>query len=336
MTSAEIEEKILRNMEDIIVAMDSNVVENKIREKIKETSGSYQPDEEILAFIEAFKTQYGDNLEAVIFYGSCLASAMRKPSSFRDFFVLVREYASMSKGFVDRLLLPLIPPNLYFISLDKDGNKIDAKYHVLTTKEFARMASRFAPDHYIIGRMCKRVALVWAKNKDIRDVVLEAIAESFFSNVRITLPLIDSAVDYHGLVISFLRTSYMSELRMETAEKIEQIYQSEKEYYDVLYSMLKDVLVDSGQLTSIDGKFYFSGGGKWEKQKAFIYLWKSKIRHVARFPKMIRAMDNWLEQLLGKFERTYGKKLELTDFEKKHRFYTVIKYFYKIKIKGEN
>lgn len=316
--------------------MDYEIVDKKIRCKIRENAGSYQPDEEIMKFIGAFKDGYGDNLEAVVFYGSCLASAMRKPSSFRDFFVLVNEYAPIAKSYVDRLLLPLIPPNLYFISIREGDKKIDAKYHVLTTKEFMRMASRFAADHYIIGRMCKRVALVWAKDNKIRDVILDSIAESFFRNAFITLPLIDSPVDYHNLVISFLRTSYLSELRLETPEKIEQIYQSEKDYYDEIYSRLIDMLVDNGELTSRDGKFYFSAGGKWAKRKVIIYLWKSKIRHVARFPKMIRAMDNWLEQLLGKFERTYGKKLELTDFEKRHKFYTVIKYFYKIKIKGNN
>jgi|GEM_PF-6241141 len=299
---------------------------------ISSAADSFQPDEELLAYIRAFKEKYGDNLDGIIFYGSCLTSNMRKPSSILDFFVLLREYRPAAKNLLDRLLLPLLPPNSYFMKISHNGKSLESKYLLITLRDFRRLSTGHATDHFVIGRMCKRAAIAWSKDDSARRMTLDSLADAFFNNALVTAPLIVKPVDFEGLVMSFLKTSYLSELRLELPNKIEQIYRAEKELYDELYGLLAEEFVESGILTLRNGMYQCSAGGKWQARKVRMYLWKSKARHILRFPKMIRNMDNWIGELLGKFERTYGRKLELSDWEKRHDFLTAVKYFYKIKI----
>lgn len=308
--------------------------EESIRRIIVNSATSFQPDEEVAAFIAAFRERFGDNLEGVIFYGSCLTSRMKKPSSILDFIVLIGEYGAAARNWPDRFLLPLLPPNSYFIkTFPDDGRILSSKYLLLTLRDFKRTSSPHAADHFIIGRMSKRAAIVWSKSGSTRDAMLDSLVEAFFNNALLTVPLITEPVDFKGTILSFIRTSYLGELRLELPDKIEQIYVAEKEYFNELYGLLIDDLVGSGLLTQVNGLYRSSAGGTWQERKVKLYLWKSKARHIMRFPKMMRNIDNWIDELLGKYRRTYGIQLELTDWERRHDFLTAVKYFYKIKIR---
>lgn len=304
----------------------------KIEKIIVNTADSFQPDEEVAAFIGAFKEKYGDNLEGVIFYGSCLVAKMRKPTSILDFFLLLRDYEAAARNLMDRLLLPLLPPNSYFMKIPHGGRTLENKYLLLTLRDFRRISTHHAADHFVAGRMSKRSVIAWSKDATARQMMLDSMVDAFLTNAFLTAPLIMEPVDFKGLVISFLRTSYLSELRLELPDKIEQIYLAEKELYDKLYGLLAEDLVESGMLSLRKGMYRSSAGGTWQARKVKLYLMKSKARHIMRFPKIVRNMDNWIGELLGKFERTYGIKLELSDWEKRHDFLTAVKYFYKIKI----
>ena len=126
--------------------------------------------------------------------------------------------------------------------------------------------------------------------------------------------------------------SYRCELRLETPEKIDSLYRTSKEYYDSLYVMLVDLFVNEGVLTKSGDRYFPVPAGRWKACRAKIYVAGSKLRHIMRFPFLIKNMDNWLDQLLGKYERTYGKPLILTENERRHQFITVLKYFFKVMV----
>jgi len=306
--------------------------EEEIRAIIANAACNYTPDSTTAAFIEKFREIYGENLKAVIYYGSRLVEGLSKPSSFRDFFVLVDSYEPLAKSRFDRLVLPLMPPNLWFLTLNEGDSPQDSKYHLLTLADFLKYCSRRAPDHYVIGRMSKRTALLWFSDEPTREATLKALGDAFLNNARRALPLLSEPADYETTVKHFLAFSYKSELRLETADKIDQLYRTGKRYYDPLYRLLLELLAREGALLR-NGDYYVASPTEVRKEFGTrLYILKSKLRHMSRFPFMIRNMDNWLEQLLGKYERTFGKPLELSDFERRHRFYTAVKYFYRIKI----
>jgi len=304
--------------------------EKRIRAYIKSTVENYRPDPITGLFIDRFREIYGDNLRAVIYYGSKLVEGLSKPSSFRDFFVIVDEYGPMERDWFDRLTFPILPPNMWFLTVEKDGVRQESKYHALTFDEFKKYCSRRAPDHYMIGRMSKRVAILWAKDDSTRAMLMESLGAAFLNNAIRAAPLLDTPLVFEDAVKHFLAMSYRCELRLETPDKIDQIYRTGKEYYDPLYEMLFELFVDDRVLVK-DGDRYRAAPAELKKNfRARLYTVKSTVRHVSRSPLMIRNMSNWLEQLLGKYERTYGKSLELTDFERRHKAWTVLKYSFKI------
>lgn len=306
--------------------------EEEIRRLIANAAQNCIPDSTTATFVEKFKEIYGDNLRAVIYYGSRLVEGLSKPSSFRDFFVIVDKYEPAAKGAFDKLTLPLMPPKLWFLTINESDSVRESKYHLLTLADFLKYSSHHAPDHYIIGRMSKRVALVWVSDEPTRAAILKALGDAFLNNARRALPLLSKPLDYEGAVKHFLAFSYKAELRLETADKIEELYRTGKQYYDPLYNVLLEHMLREGMLIKNGESYVAPPAGIRKGMGARLYTLKSKLRHVARFPFMIRNMDNWMEQLLGKYERTFGKPLELTEFERRHKAYTAVKYFYKIKI----
>lgn len=310
-------------------------MENEIRSEIKASSQSFHIDAATGKFIERFREIYGDNLRGVIYYGSKLIEGLAKPSSFRDFFVIVEDWGPISKGVFDRCTLSLMPPKMWFTSVVIDSIKLESKYHVLTLAEFRRYCSQFAPDHYLLGRMSKRVGVVWASDDAARELILDILPDAFLNNAYRAAPLIEGPLSREETIKHFLSMSYRAELRLETGEKIEQLYRTSKEYYDKLYGMLIELFVKDDILSASNGMYRASAAHKRRAFLAKLYVIKSKSRHIMRFPFMIRNMGNWLEQLQGKYERTFNRPLEFTEFEKRHRIYAVLKYFYKIKIAGK-
>lgn len=306
--------------------------EQAIRDYIKSAAGGYDIDDGTKIFIGKFREIYGSNLRAVIYYGSRLIEGMAKPSSFRDFFVIVEKYQPLARDWFDRLTLDFMPPKMWFLSLQIDGIKQDTKYHVVTLSDFKKYCSQNAPDHYVIGRMSKRVAVAWADEETTRVELLESIANAFIVNARSAVPLIAAPLSFKDAIKHFLQMSYRCELRLETPEKIGALYRTSKGYYDSLYGMLFELFVKEGVLLKSDEGYLPAASESGKAFRVKLYVIKSKARHIMRFPFMIKNMDNWLEQLLGKYERTYGKPLVLTESERRHKLTTAVKYFYKIKV----
>jgi len=307
-------------------------LEQEIRDYIKSAAVGYEMDDGTKTFIAKFREIYGSNLRAEIYYGSRLIEGLAKQSSFRDFFVIVEKYQPLARDWFDRLTITVIPPKMWFLSVEVDGVKQDSKYHVITLDDFVKYCSQTAPDHYIIGRMSKRVAVAWADGDTTRAELLDSIANAFIVNARSALPLMAAPLSFEDAIKHFLQMSYRCELRLETPEKIGALYRTSKGYYDSLYGKLFELFVEEGVLLKSDEGYLPAASESGKSFRAKLYVIKSKARHIMRFPFMIKNMDNWLEQLLGKYERTYGKPLVLTESERRHKLTTAVKYFYKIKV----
>jgi len=59
-----------------------------------------------------------------------------------------------------------------------------------------------------------------------------------------------------------------------------------------------------------------------EKNKALAgtdaFIRRSRRLAKARWPKQMLTVDNWLELILAKYERTHGEKIELTPLQRKY------------------
>ena len=105
---------------------------------------------------------------------------------------------------------------------------------------------------------------------------------------------------------------------------------SEKTYYEKAYSL---ALTQMGIQKNIDGKYIvekssFTKKSDQIKFEKFIYL--SRLRARLRWPKNMFTVDNWLDYMIAKIERTQGIKIEMTSTERKFWYIFGWKYFVRL------
>jgi len=116
--------------------------------------------------------------------------------------------------------------------------------------------------------------------------------------------------DLEGFIKAVLRLSYLAETRLEDERKVESLYQAHQEFYQAVYGVVLDSLVERGWVErKEEGRYERKEEGRYKvrnspltRQELEEFLVKSRKRFKARWPKMILTVDNWLEQLLGKLE----------------------------------
>src|SRR5580765_3337025 len=94
---------------------------------------------------------------AVIAYGSTLSQVTRSATSTPDFYVIVPSYATFYTSFRHRTVNRFLPPNIYHFSV----NGVTSKYSVISKDDFVRETTSLAKDCYTMGRMSKRIALLY-------------------------------------------------------------------------------------------------------------------------------------------------------------------------------
>src|ERR1043166_8403 len=94
---------------------------------------------------------------AVIAYGSTLSEVTITQTSTPDFYVIVPSYKEFHSSFRHRTINRLLPPNIYHFTVD--GRT--AKYSVISRNDFVRETTSRAKDCYTLGRMSKRIGLVY-------------------------------------------------------------------------------------------------------------------------------------------------------------------------------
>src|SRR5262245_12601508 len=131
--------------------------------------------DEILA---ALNGAAGSQIAAAYAFGSRLTRSAPGLQSALDLLLIVDRYdgfyqAMRRAGLIHRparLLAVLngwLPPNVFYLDLSGPGHAASpaphAKIMVITEHDLARALDRWAPDHFLLGRLAQRIALVHAR-----------------------------------------------------------------------------------------------------------------------------------------------------------------------------
>jgi hypothetical protein len=124
--------------------------------------------------------------------------------------------------------------------------------------------------------------------------------------------------------------SYQGDVRVEAMDKVEKIMLSEKTYYDTIFQLaLDDLNMKKNEL----GFYQVSKSGfskKLDRIRFSSFIRRSRTRARLRWPKNIFTVDQWIDYIIAKIERTQGIKIELTPFEKKFWYIFGWKHFFRL------
>ncbi|MDP8256473.1 MAG: hypothetical protein P9M14_12055 [Candidatus Alcyoniella australis] len=282
-------------------------------------------DPRLQPFVERLRARFKTGLLAIVFYGSKLDPVTDTPTSFYDFYLISDSYRKLHAGSRGQALLNgLLPPNIYYEDL---GAGMACKACSISLEQLREQVRPGAKDFYHRGRFSKRFCVAWAANQDAVDELTQIWLDASDSLLAQALVLCGNRFEIQDFSKALLKLSYLGEVRPETDDKIEQLYEAQSGFYSDVHARLLERFRRAHHrelgLEQQDGRVVYYQrrtvsarlAGRKQLERA---LKRSKRRAVARWPKQMMQVDNWLEIILAKFERTQGEKLELTARQRRH------------------
>jgi len=307
-----------------------------LNELVASSIQQFPQDQEIELFRNWFQQKYQDNLAALVFFGSCLSEKSQSATSFKDFIAVVYNYHKTSRNPVQWLSHWTLPPDLFHLALEKNGKIHECKYYLISTSQLMDAVSDKARDLYLLGRLSKRIAIIYSKDEAGLELLVRAQTRAMQKASEMALALLD-AFDQEKFIKAVMRLSYLSETRLEDERKIDSLYAAHQQFYKQAYGIILQEMTSKKILRPEAENLWTTIGarlplGRRELQEM---LTVSRKRAKARWPKMIITVDNWLDQLLAKLERTYGIKLDIPAWERPLILITGWRHYFRLKRQGK-
>jgi len=317
----------------------------ELKTKIKDTysQGEYP---EATPFVEHYKRTFGESLMAVVLYGSTLCTSTQSETSIYDFFLIAEDYRTFHKKWSHRWVNQQLAPALFYLELDVPGRgKICCKYNVVSISDLEKATEEKLQDFYLIGRFSKRLAALYTKDDWALDKLARIAISSWTTLAQYALVAGSSEFDVPDFAKSLLLLSYLGEVRIEdTKGKVDALYNGFKPFYDQVFEViLRDYKSKNRDQFKFDealpeGRYLLR---RTPALRAVQFknlnklIKRSRTRAKMRWPLMIFTVDNWVDILLAKLERTHGVKLELSPFERKFILIFGWRHYFRLKKEGK-
>jgi hypothetical protein len=273
-------------------------------------------------------------VRGVLFFGSQRTQAKPDRFSAYDLFVVVDTYLSFYRalhaaGRVRRgprllaALNALLSPSQISLRLpDGRGGELHAKCSVVSVPDLARQTSPLRLDHFTIGRLFQPAEVLWARDEDAREALLDALASAATETFTWGRPALPPAFDAFVYLRTLLRVSMSREVRPEpTGRRADALHKAQWDEQACVYQALLEGLVREGDLRPDPDRGTYSlvrPVGLFERSRGGLYFLVSTVRATLRWFKYVVTFDDWLEYIRRKAERHTGQTIELSPRESAH------------------
>lgn len=276
-----------------------------------EFQATLNEDTSLEPLLDEIKQQHGAALLAILVYGSWLRG---KRDTMLDFYVLVEDYRTLDsawQGWMCRLL----PPNVYHIH---HGN-MRAKYALLTLNRFCH-AMQHDFHSYFWARFAQPCEVLYERDEATGTALSNAFKTAQATFVKRVTPSLSDRFSSRELWASGLSHTYRCELRTESSNRAESLYDFDPDYYDGISRSL----AGSGSglsLSQADGLFDNQSSKtarKFSSSTWWLRRVQGKLLSMLRLFKAAFTFNEPLEYLLWKVERHTGIYFEPSARQLKH------------------
>jgi hypothetical protein len=283
-----------------------------------ESNQSVSPD--FAPLIDALIQRFGESLDAVVLYGSCLHSAISLDEGIVDLYVVVDDYR---KAYPKRHLAVLnawLPPNVFYLEVPHQEKTLRAKYAVISTADFEAGAHRWFHS-YIWARFAQPSRLLFARNDSVRQQLYAAMAHSVLTFLRTGAVALEAG-DYtvEQLWTRCLLLTYAAELRAEKAGRANHLANANLTAFTGLTAaaspLLRDVLEQQA-----DGCYRCLTNPVTQKQALWrwhVRRWQGRVLSILRLAKATLTFANSVDYAAWKIERHTGVRVEVTPLLRRH------------------
>lgn len=265
---------------------------------------------------------------AVILYGSHLLGARPDPHSALDFVVVVREYrpfydALRRAGEIHRpvwlmtALSGVLTPNVIAYTPHEGADGI-AKCLIVSQADLEQALGPRPRDHFLLGRLVQRVALVWWRDEEVRLQVEDLLEQARAGVLAWVAPYLDGPFDAEGLGRRLLQVCYQGELRPEARDRSATIFETQREHFRDRLTPILAREASRGMVETTPGGYRLAHPvSAAERRRWRRHFTRSKVRATLRWLKHVLTFDNWLPYVHRKAERRLGTTIELTRLERR-------------------
>jgi len=275
---------------------------------------------------EALRRAAGDEIVAVLAFGSRVTGAGPDARSAWDLFVVVESYS----GFYGRcrttlgwrrspaslaLLNRVLPPNVLHLPGDVGPG---AKLFVITEEDLVHRLAGDTVDHFCRARLMQRVDVIHARDDAARARVQALLAASRRSLVEWMRPFLDGRFDTETFCRELLRVSYRTEVRPEAPGRAAEVFTAQRGELLARYAPLLEEAAAEGRVVREGGAYrYAAPASALDRGRARWRLRRSKARSTLRWLKHLLTFDGWLDYIVAKTERRTDVRVELTPHERR-------------------
>lgn len=268
------------------------------------------------------------SVRAVLLYGSHLLGARPDKNSALDFVVVVSEYRAFYRALHDAgelhrsagvmtALSGVLPPNVIAFTPGEGAAGI-AKCLIVSYEDLREALGPRPKDHFLLGRLIQKVALVWTATPDDVRAVEQLLASARDGVLAWIGPYLVQPFDAEAVGRRILEICYRGELRPEARDRSSTVYEVQRDHFRGYLDPLLRRAADEGTLVGIPGGYGFaipwppSERRRWDR-----HFLRSKLRATARWLKHVVTFDNWLPYVHRKAERRLGITIVLTPMERR-------------------
>lgn len=268
------------------------------------------------ALASHFRDRHGDNLRALLFYGSCFRRCEDR-DGLLDFYLLVDDYrqahGSRRAAWANRLL----PPNVYYLELPFEGRVLRSKYGVVSLAQLQRLVRPDTLQGYFWGRLAQPCGLLACRDDATREAVRQLLGQAVMTLLGAALPL-QPPGRHDALAIwqEALLASYGTELRPERPQAVRAMTQQDEAHYRRLCAAAAGTLPGLAPTEDGTGDRYevrpHAATARRARRRWRLRALVGRTLNVARILKAAFTFSGGADYLLWKIERHSGVRLEPT------------------------
>jgi hypothetical protein len=281
-----------------------------------------QASSAVRILINEILARHGEAGVAILFYGSCLRTG-DEFEGLVDLYLLVDDYRAAYKSRWQALFNSLLPPNVYYLEIEFEGQVLRTKYAVLSLADFQKGTSRRWFHSYLWGRFCQPTALLFARNDQVTELVQNGLGQSVLTFIRRVLPRINTEFNARQLWRRGFELSYRAELRAERPEKRARLFDAAPEYYEEITRIAVDAIEYPMEISDDKGPIRYCSQIPERVRFVSRFAWRlrsvqGKLLSIMRLFKAFFTFEGGVDYILWKINRHSGVTVDVEPRLRRH------------------
>jgi hypothetical protein len=258
----------------------------------------------------------------ILFYGSCLRTG-DDLDGLVDLYLLVDSYRNAYSTRMPALLNALLPPNVFYLEREFEGQTVRTKYAVLSLADFQKGTSTRWFHSYLWGRFCQPTAILYARNEEVTQLLLKGFARAVLTFTHRVLPRISAEFNAQQLWRRGFELSYRAELRAEKPEKRARLFDAAPEYYEEITRAAMDAIGYRVEISeaadSLRYRVRLSDTVRFFSRLTWgMRSFQGKLLSMLRLLKAITTFEGGVDYILWKVKRHSGVTVDIEPRFRRH------------------